>query len=274
MTYASIDGNQIHYRDTGGDGPVVVLVHGFTGNARNWALTVPALRNGFRVISPDHRGHGQSHKPQEIAAYELDHLANDLYGLLRHLAIEQCLLVGHSMGGMVSQVLILDHPDLVRGLVLVDTAAEVPEALRARERYVERQRLVQIAEEHGMEAVFEEQIRPNTDPRVASNPQFLQVWREQFLMTSREAYIGGAHGMASRRSVVGRLNEIRVPTLIICGEHDEPFLEASRTMHESIPGSEFALIEGAGHTPQIETPDKFNDLLRTFLNRVVTTAPA
>ncbi len=273
MPYASIQCNQIHYRDTGGDGPVVVLVHGFTGNTSNWALTVPALRDRFRVISSDHRGHGHSHKPTEAASYELDLLAEDLNGLLKYLEVGQCVLVGHSMGGMVSQLLILSHPEVVRALVLVDTAAEVPEELRARARYAERQRLVQIAEEQGMEAVFDEQMRLNTDPRVAGNPQFVQVWREQFLMTSREAYIGGAHGMATRRSVVDRLNEIGVPTLVICGEHDAPFLDASRKMHENIPGSEFALIEGAGHTPQIETPDKFNAILTTFLSKVTFAAP-
>ena len=254
MAEVTVNGLKLHYRDTGGDGPPIVLVHGFTGNARNWALTVPALREKFRVISPDHRGHGLSHKPKEIEAYQLDALADDLYGILQHLGVEHCYLAGHSMGGMVSQLLVLDHPELVRALVLVDTAAEIPQALRAKERYEARQRLVRIAEERGMEAVFEEHLKAETDPRVLENPQFVSVWREQFLMTSREAYIGGAHGMASRRSVVPRLKEIAVPTLVVCGENDAPFLEASHVMHDAIPGSELVIIPGAGHTPQIETP--------------------
>jgi 2-succinyl-6-hydroxy-2,4-cyclohexadiene-1-carboxylate synthase len=274
MAEVTVNGLKLHYRDTGGDLPVVVLTHGFTGNSRNWALTVPALRDSFRVISPDHRGHGLSHKPTAIAAYELDALSDDLYGLLKHLGIERCYLVGHSMGGMVSQLFILDHPEMVRALVLVDTAAEVPEGLRSRERYQERQRLVRIAEEQGMEAVFDEQLKADLDPRVRNNPLFMQTWREQFLMTSREAYIGGAHGMASRRSLIGRLKGISAPTLVICGEFDEPFLAASRAMHEEIPGSEFALIQGAGHTPQIETPDQFNAVLTSFLDRVLAAATA
>jgi 2-succinyl-6-hydroxy-2,4-cyclohexadiene-1-carboxylate synthase len=274
MPHATINGNEIHYRDTGGDGFPVVLVHGFTGNTRNWALTVPALREKFRVVSLDHRGHGLSHKPTEIESYQLEFLADDLHGLLQHLGIERCFLVGHSMGGMVAQLLVLDHPGLVAALVLVDTAAGIPQSLRAKERYEERQRLVRIAEEHGMEAVFEEQLKANTDPRVRENPEFVQVWREQFLMTSREAYIGGAHGMASRRSVVPRLKEIGVPTLIVCGENDAPFLEASQVMHDKVPGSELIIIPGAGHTPQIETPTEFNRVLTRFLDRVYATAAA
>ncbi len=271
MAIAKVNGNEIHYRDTGGDAFPVVLAHGYTGNSRNWALTEPALRDTYRVISLDHRGHGLSHKPTRIEDYSLDLLADDLYGLLQEIGVTECFLVGHSMGGIVSQLVTLAHPELVRALVLVDTAAEVPRSLTGKARYEERQRFVKMAEEQGMEAVFEEQLK-GADPRIAANPQFIATWREQFLMTSREAYIGGAHGMSSRVSVVDRLKKIRVPALVICGENDEPFVEASHVMHENIPGSELVMIPGAGHTPQIETPAEFNRILTGFLAKV--TAPA
>jgi len=267
MPHVTVNGNEMHYRDTGGDGFPVVLAHGFTGNARNWALTVPALREQFRVVSPDHRGHGHSHKPLRQEDYELERMAEDLYGLIQVLGIEECYLAGHSMGGIVSQLLILEHPELVRALVLVDTAAEVPQTLRAKERYEERQRLVRIAEEHGMGAVFDEQLKA-ADPRIRENTVFVETWREQFLLTSREAYIYGAHGMASRRSVVGRLGEIRVPALVICGQNDEPFLQPSRDIAAAIPGGELTIIAGAGHTPQIETPAEFNRVLCGWLEKV------
>jgi pimeloyl-ACP methyl ester carboxylesterase len=273
MAIAKVNGNDIHYRDTGGDGFPVVLAHGYTGNSRNWALTVPALRETYRVISPDHRGHGLSHKPTSIEDYGLDLMAEDMHGLLTGIGVEQCYLVGHSMGGMIAQIFALANPEMVRALVLVDTAAEIPRALSSEARYRERQRLVRIAEEHGMEAVFEEQLKSG-DPRIAANPQFVATFREQFLLTSREAYIGGAHGMANRTSVVDRLAEIKAPTLVICGENDEPFIEASQVMHENIVGSELVIIEGAGHTPQIETPAEFNRVLTGFLARVQEPAPA
>ena len=273
MPYAKVNGLQIHYRDTGGDAFPLVLAHGFTGNSRNWALTAPALREKFRLISPDHRGHGLSDKPTEREDYVLDNLADDLYQLLGGIGVEQCYLVGHSMGGMVAQLLTLTHPELVRALVLVDTAAELPASLAARERYEERQRLVRVVEERGMEAVFEEQLKA-ADPRVRENPLFVRTWREQFLMTSPHAYIHGAHGMATRKSAIGRLGEIKAPTLIICGKKDEPFLEASHKMHENIAGSELVIIPGAGHSPQIETPAEFNRLLLGFLSRVHAGAPA
>jgi 3-oxoadipate enol-lactonase len=179
------------------------------------------------------------------------------------------------MGGMVSQHIVLDHPELVRALVLVDTAAEIPQGLVNKERMAERERLVKIAQDQGMEAVFEQQLLANPlKERIETNPEFLRTWREQFLLTSKEAYIYGAHGMASRKSLLGELHRVSVPALVICGENDEPFIEASQKMHAAIPGSRLEMIAGAGHSPQIETPAAFNALIVDFLSKVHETAAA
>ena len=269
MPIANVNGIDVHYRDTG-EGFPVVLVHGYTGNARNWALTAAALAERFRVISVDLRGHGLSAKPVGAAEYALEMMASDVYELSKSLEVGECVLVGHSMGGMVSQLLILEHPQTVRALVLVDTAGEVPKGLLYDERRKQRQKLVEIARTDGMEAVFEEQQRITPlHPALAANPRYIEIWREQFLMTSREAYIACANAMSSRRSLLGAVGAISVPTLIICGEKDEPFLEPSQRMHEAIPGSELVIIEGAGHGPQMETPGEFNRALSEFLSRVL-----
>ncbi len=173
------------------------------------------------------------------------------------------------MGGMVSQHLVLSHPEIIRVLVLVDTAAEIPDTLKARERRAERERLIEIAQKEGMEAVFEEQLRINPlREQILANPEFIQTWREQFLLTSPEAYIHCAHGMARRHPLLDELPKVHIPTLIICGENDEPFVEPSRQMHERINGSQLVMIAGAGHTPQIERPAEFNRVLMAFLSRV------
>lgn len=126
-----------------------------------------------------------------------------------------------------------------------------------------------------MEEVFEEQLRITPiHPAFKANPRYVDIGREQFLMTSREAYMAGARGMATRRSLVGELGRIGVPTLIVYGEKDDPFLEPSRQMHAAIPGSGLEIIAGAGHGPQMETPAKFNRLLTGFLSRVEETVTA
>ena len=268
MPQATVNGIEIHYRETG-EGFPIVFVHGFTGNSRNWALTIPAVREQFRTISVDLRGHGLSAKPAREDEYALEVMASDVYELLQALGITECVLVGHSMGGMVSQLLILEHPEAVRALVLVDTAAEVPKGLLYDKRRKQRAGLIEIARDQGMEAVFDEQLQTTPiHPALKANPRYIDIWREQFLMTSREAYIAGANGMASRRSVLADLAEVAVPTLVICGEKDEPFLEPSRQMHEAILGSELVIIPGAGHGPQMETPSEFNHVLTQFLSKV------
>jgi 2-succinyl-6-hydroxy-2,4-cyclohexadiene-1-carboxylate synthase len=264
MPRARVNGIEIHYRERG-EGYPVFLIHGYTGNLRNWAFQVPVLSREFRMVSMDHRGHGHSDKPTQPEDYSLELMAEDAYGLLEHLGIRECYVVGHSMGGVVAQLLALNHPEPVRALVLVDTAAEVPDGFRPQERAP----LLDIAREQGMEAVFEEQLRANPmAEQLRAQPVLLEVWRQQFLMTSREAYLYVARGMVEGQPILDKLESIEVPTLVVCGENDDPFMGPCRRIHERIPGSEFVIIPGAGHTPQIEKPADFNHALTGFLSRV------
>jgi pimeloyl-ACP methyl ester carboxylesterase len=109
---------------------------------------------------------------------------------------------------------------------------------------------------------------------VRDNPQFVALWREQFMMTSAEAYIGGAEARSGRESLLRKLRDLRTPTLIVCGENDLPFLAPSKKMHGAIPGSQLEIIAGAGHSPTFETPEKFNAVLTGFLNKIAVTATA
>jgi 2-succinyl-6-hydroxy-2,4-cyclohexadiene-1-carboxylate synthase len=268
MPTAIVNGIEIHYREAG-EGFPIVLVHGFTGNSRNWALTVPALRERFRTVSVDLRGHGLSAKPTGEGDYTAELMASDVRALLGQLGISECYLVGHSMGGMVAQTFILAHPEIVRALVLVDTAAELPKTVLQAERVRGRERLIEIARKYGMGAAFDEQLRLNPmRERLEANPAFVRTWREQFLMTSVDAYVHWEHGLARRPSLLRDLGVVRAPTLIICGDADEPFIEPSQQMHQAILGSEVVMITGAGHSPQLEAHEKFNEILSGFLTRV------
>jgi 3-oxoadipate enol-lactonase len=264
MPRARINGTEIHYQESG-DGFPLLLIHGFAGNLRIWMLQTPLLTRGFRVLSIDQRGHGHSEKPTRPEDYSLDLMAEDARGLLQHLGIDECCLIGHSMGGMVAQHLTLAHPERVRALVLVNTAAKVTGAMRTEDRV----RLVEIARDQGMEAAFDEQLRisPLAD-QIRAQPHLLALWRQQFLLTSREAYIYCARAMATGAPLLDRLHAIQVPTLIVCGENDGPMVEASRRIHERIAGSELAIIRAAGHTPQVENAPEFNRVLSEFLARV------
>ena len=264
MPTASVNGIALHYREAG-EGFPIVLIHGYTGNSRNWALTIPALAGRFHTISVDLRGHGHSAKPLLQEDYTVEAMAADVDALIRHLGVSECFLAGHSMGGMIAQYLILSRPEPFRALVLVDTAAERPSGMRMEERA----RLVEIARTRGLEAVFEEQLKVNPlADQFRARPDLLEKYRQQFLMTSPEAYIHCAAVMAARSPLLEELPRIKAPTLIICGQNDEPFVQPSHNMHERITGSELAILPGAGHTPQIETPAQFNSVLTGFLSKV------
>ncbi|MEE8369172.1 MAG: alpha/beta hydrolase [Dehalococcoidia bacterium] len=271
MLYARVNGIDLHYQDLGAGFPLV-FVHGYTGDLRNWDLQLPAvLSQGYRAILLDLRGHGESEKPPRSVDYTLELMAQDVFALVEQLGLGECYLIGHSMGGMIAQRLILAHPDPFRALVLVDTAAGVADET-ANER---RARLAQIARERGMEAVFEELIR--IDPLAAelrAEPDAFDAWRQQFLLTSREAYVHCAEAISNRESLLDKVHAISVPTLIVCGADDETYLGPSQRLHERIRGSELAVIAGAGHSPQAEQADEFNRLLSAFLSRVHQTVGA
>ncbi len=270
MAKARINGIEINYRESGSGFPIL-FIHGFTGNLSNWAFQMPALNPHFRPITYDQRGHGHSDKPTRKQDYSMDLMADDAFRLLQHLEIEQCYVAGHSMGGMVAQQLVLEHPEAVQALVLVDTAAEVPDGVRTEDRG----QLLELAKTEGMEAVFDAQLdlNPLAD-QLRAQPILMQVWRQQFLMTSPDAYVHCARAMIAREPLLDKLPAIEVPTLIVCGENDEPFLEPSLHMHQRIPGSELVIIPGVGHTPQVEKAGEFNRIHTTFLTRVHEGLPA
>ena len=265
MPHVCVNDIRIHYKERGQGFPVV-LVHGYTGNLRNWVLQIPALTQTHRTVSLDLRGHGLTDRPSQPEDCSLERLAEDVYGLLQTLDIGECYLCGHSMGGMVAQEFVLTHPEMVRALILVDTTAQQP----ASTDMAERARLVQIALTQGMEAVFEEMLRASllAGELAETNSAYIEKWREQFLLTSVEGYVYCAQAMHDRRPLLDELYRIQVPTLIVCGALDEPFLEPSCQMHERIAGSELAIIPGSGHVPTIERPQEFNHIVASFLARV------
>ncbi|MEO8458533.1 MAG: alpha/beta hydrolase [Chloroflexota bacterium] len=269
MPHVDVDGLKLNYRDTSGDNPAIVLIHGYTGNTRNWALNIPALREKYRCVSFDLPGHGESDRSEDATVYSLEAMSERVVGAMKALDIERATLMGHSMGGMVSGYIAVNHTEMLRALVLVDTAAEpLAERSELRRRLVGAVKAIETERgPGGMEAVFDLHLQAATEAGPLDD-RFVTLWREQFLMTSLDAYIHCAEAMAGRETLIPRLRELSLPTLIVCGENDLPFLQASHNMNEAIAGSELAIITGAGHSPTFETPAAFNEVLLRFLSRV------
>ena len=263
------DGTSLEVRETG-RGPALLLVHGFGGAKEDFADHVDTLAVRHRVVVFDHRGHGESDGPDEVAAYSLDRLADDTIQVADALGIGRFRLLGHSMGGMVARRLLLVHPERVEALVLMDTSpGPVPG--------IDRDLVdlgASIAIEQGKDT-----LKPLLDEAAA-----LETQSYQRLLLDRPGYqefvdykwaaLSSVMWGAIARDIVHqpdqltRLADVACPTLVIVGEQDEPFLEVSKVMAATIPDARLVVVPDAGHSPQFENPAVWFDALDKFLHEV------
>ena len=267
MPIANINGVNLNYEVTG-QGKAIVCVHGYTGSSQDWANQLPILSPKYKVVTPDLRGHGKSAAPSREEAYSMQILADDVFGLLKRLNVEQCCLVGHSLGGFVALQFALEHQDMLAALVLEDTSSG--QFARDPDYAQLRQKLDELARSQGMEAAFEYDVANNSlkIERLQNHPELREISLRKMLMTSIDGYVYISKAMEKWKPVTSRLSEITVPTLIYWGEEDLPFADAAQTLKQGIADFELVTVKGAGHSPQEDSPQFFNDVLLKFLSRI------
>jgi pimeloyl-ACP methyl ester carboxylesterase len=263
--------------ESGAGGRPLVLVHGFTGAKEDFTDWLDALAGlGWHAIAPDQRGHGQSPQPADEAAYSFDAYAVDLLGLLDAMGWSSAVALGHSMGGMVLQTAALRAPERFEAIVLMDTSHR---ALRADAALVELG--IAIARGEGMAALLaaQEALAQDEDPLAndidrrlkAERPGYKAFGDGKLLASSPSMYAAMLQAITDATAGLDRLDDLRtltVPTLVIVGEHDQPFVKPSQRMADAIPGAELAVIPDAAHSPQFENPELWWKALRTFLDRL------
>jgi pimeloyl-ACP methyl ester carboxylesterase len=259
--------NQINlYYETVGAGESVLFLHGFTGSDQDWVHQMRAIQNNYQGIALDFRGHGKSEAPDEEKDYSIVLNCEDVYHLLDHLRINRCCLVGHSMGGFTALQFALDHPERVRGLVLVDTSSGEWDVIPG---YAElRAKLDELARTEGLEAAFayDAANNPVRVQRFMKQPEQKEIARRKTIGTSVNGYIYVPRSFGKWQSVTSRLGEIQVPTLIFRGEDDLGFVRASNILKESIKGAELVVVPDAYHNPHEESPGFFNEKFLKFLS--------
>jgi len=274
MPVVGVNGISINYEAHGGEGSApLVLAHGYTASLEMWRAFLPALSARYRTVVYDTRGHGKSSAPAEMERYSLARdYVGDQAALMDALGIERAIVGGLSMGGMIAQEFALQHPERVRALLLFDTGpgtgmASDPSMRQRMEQF--RSMMAQMARTKGMSAVVELMRQsPMWASRVAQNvPDAVRRHVEGMMTMSVDGYLGGAKAMQDWAGTVERLHEIRVPTLVLVGEHDN-LLRASRVIHERIAGSRFVLVRGAGHGTSMWRPEAFLRATLEFLDAV------
>ena len=247
----------------------LVLIHGFPLNPSMWEPQLSLAGRGWRIIVPELRGFG----PGDSAAGDppttsVDDYAGDIIDLLDSLHIKKDAVVcGLSMGGYAAFALFRHAPTYFRAMVLADTRSQgdPPEAV------ANRKNMQQLVREKGQGAVADALI-PKLVCEVtrAGKPDVVEHLRTQIMSASVPAIVGALDAMMTRPDSTPMLATLRIPVQIIVGDQDAvtpPPL--SEQMHRDIPGSELAVIAGAGHMSNMEQPAAFNQVLGQFLDQRV-----
>lgn len=259
-----------------GAGPPLLFLHAYPMGRQMWDPQVPFFAGrGFRVLWYDCRGFGGSEAPEDLSEYSQETSVEDLGALLRGLGIARAALCGLSMGGSIALHFALRHPETVSALAVCDTGAgsEDPAAFAATVVGWAEQ-----AERGGMPAYLEALL---AHPIFAA---FAARGAPEAAVLHRLIGNHPAHGVActARRTLARRppiyalaerLQGLKVPTLVLVGERDQPCLATSRFMAENIPGAEYVLLRGTGHFTNLEAPDEFNQVLLAFLERAGAAPP-
>ena len=261
MQALEIQGVQIHYADEGPrDGAPVLLANSLGTDFRVWDAMLPHLPAGLRIIRYDKRGHGLSEAPE--APYAMQDLVGDAAALLDHLGVKGAVVVGLSIGGIIAQGLAAERPDLVKAMVLMDTAAKIgtEEMWNTRIDAVETNGIAAIADAV-LERWFGKKYRTGA-------PGPMAMWRS---MLSRTPVAGYAGCCAAIRDTDLRDSTARLtlPTLAIGGDEDGSTPpDLVRETAGLVLGARFELVRGAGHLPCVEFPELTGGLVADFLKEV------
>jgi pimeloyl-ACP methyl ester carboxylesterase len=243
-------GVKIHY-EVHGDGPPLILTHGYSSTSAMWHEQIAPLSKRHRLILWDMRGHGQSDYPEDPNAYSEMLTVADIAALLDAVGAEHAIVGGLSLGGFMSLAFYRAHPERVRALLIIDTG---PGFKKDDARDAWNRRALDTAERLEREGLS-----------VLKSGS-----RERATVEHRDArgLAHAARGMLTQRDarVIELLPEIKVPSLIVVGADDTPFLAASDYMAAKIPGARKVVIPNAGHAVNIDQPRAFIEAVEPFLD--------
>ncbi|MFT4784161.1 MAG: 3-oxoadipate enol-lactonase [Paracoccaceae bacterium] len=262
LDFVTANGLEMAYRFDGPeDAPVLVLSNSLMSTHRMWDPQMTDFSANYRVLRYDTRGHGATQTTQ--GPYSIDLLARDAEALIEALGIGPVHFLGLSMGGMIAQRLAVNRPDLVRSLMLCDTASEMPTVDMWNDRIAK-------AEQAGIEGLLGGTIQRWFTPGfVVRSPAAVGFVEGMIRDTGGPGYIGCASAVRDM-SQTGILKDISQPTLVLVGDQDPACTPAQAlVLHENIANSQYIVLEDAAHLANIEKPAEFNAAILNFLNGLV-----
>lgn len=240
--------SQLEFTDRGGDGPALLLIHGFPLDRRIWDKTAAAIPARVRLILPDLRGHGKSALPP--GPVTIEDYARDLLELMDGLKIPKFFVAGHSMGGYILFALHRLAPDRLAGGALVSSRAlpDSPDGRKTREDTARR------AEKEG--PGFLALTMPEKAVGSSPPPGVIDTLRTIIRSAQPKGVAGAARAMAGRIDATSQLGSIQVPMVVFAGRGDKIVpVQESEAMAKGIPGAKLVWCEKSGHVPMLEEPE-------------------
>lgn len=256
MHSISVNGIRLSYVESGSGAPLLLL-HGLGGSHDDWRMQTPEFASHYRVIVPDLRGFGASERREP---FTIQRHARDMMALLSALSIEKAHVVGLSMGGAVAIELALRAPQIVASLVLVNTAPGFTLTNWQRRRMAWLRVLVALVlGVGGVARVSGQGVFPARSQR-----RLRRRFVRRASHTSRWVYLATLRAL-TRWNTTSRLHSIRAPTLVIGAQHDFTTSDEKRHWCARIAGARFIEISASHHLTQLDSPDRLNRVIRTFL---------
>ncbi len=240
------------------DAPTIVFANSLGTTLELWDQVLPLLPDGLRIIRFDNRGHGRSDVPD--GPYTMGAMVSDAEAVCAGFDVKDCVFVGLSVGGMIAQGLAVKRLDLVRGLVLSNTAAKIGNKKLWQDR-------IDIVRQKGMSGVADDVMSRWFGRSFRTSPD-VKPWKEMVSKVPVEGYCGVCSAIAGT-DFYTPTSGLRLPTLGIAGSEDRSTPpDLVRETVDLIPGSEFKLIRKAGHLPCVDQSEEFAEALNGFLNRI------
>jgi pimeloyl-ACP methyl ester carboxylesterase len=256
MSQAMVNGQNIYFEDTGGDGPAVILSHGFLMDQTMFAAQVDALRSDYRVITWDERGFGQTEFDGKPFTYWDS--ASDCLGLLDHLGIDKAVLGGMSQGGFLSLRAALTTPERVRALILLDTQAGVddPAVIEGYQQMIGT----------WMAAGPVDELANIIANIIIAVPEVNAEWIAKWQARPKELIEQSGNCLLERDDITDRLDKIDCPALVVHGTEDTAIpMEQAEALASALSGSGDVVKVGGAHAANMTNPGPVNAAIVDFL---------
>ena len=267
MATLLIKGVTYHYQ-VRGTGDPILLLHGFTGRRTRWDTLADTLATDYQVITVDIIGHGDTDSPPTSTRYAMHHVADDIIRLLAYLQINECHVLGYSMGGRLALYTAIHHPEHIRSLILESSSPGLPTESERQARRDSDNAAADKIETQGVGWFVDFLMTFPFWDSLKSLPN--NIYDAQHQLRKRNSPVGLANslrgmGIGAQPSLWDKLSTVYIPVTLITGDLDTNFCTINADMHTRLPNATHHTLPNVGHNTHLENPDAFATLVKAHL---------